>query len=197
RGVLAGGYGGATAEATIGGGLGANVLVGGLQRSIALQPVSVGAQRGLNAAAGIGGLELYARYSAPRSSKRGLLNGGLFSQRIPFSRDELVAACRLCDVPARGEGEVVRLDQHAIGGDAIEHLASRCHSRRPVHVEDGLPIGMAREQIAVSNSVAHCQHRLAARVNGESRMTGCMAVGRHRDDAGSNFFARLETLYVL
>ncbi|HET7803679.1 MAG TPA: DUF992 domain-containing protein [Pseudolabrys sp.] len=61
RGALAGGYGGATAEATIGGGLGANVLVGGFQRSIALQPVSVGAQRGLNAAAGIGGLELYAR----------------------------------------------------------------------------------------------------------------------------------------
>lgn len=61
RGALAGGYGGATAEATIGGGLGANVLIGGLQRSIALQPVSVGAQRGLNAAAGIGGLELYAR----------------------------------------------------------------------------------------------------------------------------------------
>jgi hypothetical protein len=61
RGVLAGGYGGATAEATVIGGLGANVLVGGLQRSIALQPVSVGAQRGLNAAAGIGGLELVAR----------------------------------------------------------------------------------------------------------------------------------------
>ena len=61
RGVLAGGYGGATAEATVIGGLGANVLVGGFQRSIALQPVSVGAQRGLNAAAGIGGLELYAR----------------------------------------------------------------------------------------------------------------------------------------
>jgi hypothetical protein len=61
RGALAGGYGGATGEATIGGGLGANVLVGGLQRSIALQPVSVGAQRGLNAAVGIGGLELFAR----------------------------------------------------------------------------------------------------------------------------------------
>jgi hypothetical protein len=61
RGVLAGGYGGATAEATVIGGLGANVLVGGFQRSIALQPLSVGAQRGLNAAAGIGGLELVAR----------------------------------------------------------------------------------------------------------------------------------------
>lgn len=61
RGALAGNYGGATGEATIGGGLGANVLIGGLQRSIALQPVSVGAQRGLNAAVGIGGLELFAR----------------------------------------------------------------------------------------------------------------------------------------
>jgi hypothetical protein len=61
RGALAGSYGGATGEATIGGGLGANVLVGGFQRSIALQPVSVGAQRGLNAAVGIGGLELFAR----------------------------------------------------------------------------------------------------------------------------------------
>ena len=61
RGALAGTYAGATGEATIGGGLGANVLIGGLQRSIALQPVSVGAQRGLNAAVGIGGLELSAR----------------------------------------------------------------------------------------------------------------------------------------
>ena len=61
RGALAGNYGGATGEATIGGGLGANVLIGGLQRSIALQPVSVGTQRGLNAAVGIGGLELFAR----------------------------------------------------------------------------------------------------------------------------------------
>ncbi|HZP70928.1 MAG TPA: DUF992 domain-containing protein [Pseudolabrys sp.] len=61
RGALAGSYGGATGEATIGAGLGANVLVGGFQRSIALQPVSVGAQRGLNVGVGIGGLELYAR----------------------------------------------------------------------------------------------------------------------------------------
>jgi hypothetical protein len=33
----------------------------GLQHSITLQPISVGAQRGLNAAVGIGGLELLAR----------------------------------------------------------------------------------------------------------------------------------------
>jgi len=58
RGALAGDYGGASAEATVGGGLGANVLVGGLNRSIALQPVSVGAQRGLDLAVAVSGLRL-------------------------------------------------------------------------------------------------------------------------------------------
>ncbi len=46
------------AEATVGAGLGANVLVGGSNRSIALQPVSVSGQTGLNFALGVGDLEL-------------------------------------------------------------------------------------------------------------------------------------------
>ena len=57
-GALAGGYGGASGEATVGGGVGANVLVGGFRRSISLQPVSVGAQKGLNLAVAVSGLEL-------------------------------------------------------------------------------------------------------------------------------------------
>src|ERR1700761_6238464 len=40
-GALAGNYAGATANATIGVGLGANVLIGGLNKSIALQPLSI------------------------------------------------------------------------------------------------------------------------------------------------------------
>jgi len=56
--ALAGSYAGATAEATVGAGLGANVLVGGSDRTIALQPVSVQAQAGLNVAAGVADLEL-------------------------------------------------------------------------------------------------------------------------------------------
>ena len=60
-GSLAGNYGGASAQATIGVGLGANVLVGGFKKSIALQPLSVQGQTGLNLAAGIAGLRL--RYS--------------------------------------------------------------------------------------------------------------------------------------
>ena len=57
-GFLAGDYVGAGAEASFAVGLGANVLVGGSSKSIALQPLSLQAQKGLNFAAGIAGLEL-------------------------------------------------------------------------------------------------------------------------------------------
>lgn len=58
RGALAGGYAGAAAQATLGAGLGANVLVGGGRRSFSLQPVSVQGQTGLNLALGVAGLDL-------------------------------------------------------------------------------------------------------------------------------------------
>ena len=57
-GALEGDYAGATANATIGIGLGANVLVGGLDKSIALQPLSISGATGLNIAAGIGVISL-------------------------------------------------------------------------------------------------------------------------------------------
>jgi hypothetical protein len=57
-GALAGNYIGATAEASVAVGLGANVLVGGNNRTIALQPVSVQGQIGLNVAVGVGELTL-------------------------------------------------------------------------------------------------------------------------------------------
>ncbi|HLY77785.1 MAG TPA: DUF992 domain-containing protein [Caulobacteraceae bacterium] len=60
RGALAGHYGGITAGASVGVGLGANALVGGLDRSFALQPVSVEGTTGLHAAAGVGGMTLWA-----------------------------------------------------------------------------------------------------------------------------------------
>jgi hypothetical protein len=58
-GALAGTYGGASAEATVGAGVGANVLVGGSNRTVTLQPVSVQGQTGLNLAVGVAGLELH------------------------------------------------------------------------------------------------------------------------------------------
>ena len=57
-GALAGDYVGATAEATVGAGLGANALIGGSNRTVALQPLSVQGQTGLNVAAGVAGLTL-------------------------------------------------------------------------------------------------------------------------------------------
>jgi len=57
-GALAGRYSGASAEATVGAGLGANVLVGGSNRTVALQPISVQGQAGLNLAAGVAELDL-------------------------------------------------------------------------------------------------------------------------------------------
>jgi hypothetical protein len=57
-GSLAGTYGGISGEASVGVGLGANALLGGSNRSIGLQPLSVGAQQGLNVAVGIAALEL-------------------------------------------------------------------------------------------------------------------------------------------
>ena len=57
-GALAGRYVGESAEATVGAGVGANVLVGGSNRTVSLQPVSGQGQAGLNLAVGVAGLEL-------------------------------------------------------------------------------------------------------------------------------------------
>lgn len=61
RGALAGTYGGASASAALAVGLGANALIGGGEKSIALQPLSVEGIEGVNIAAGIGILTLRAR----------------------------------------------------------------------------------------------------------------------------------------
>ena len=57
-GDLAGDYAGAQGSATLGVGLGGNVLVGGSNNSIALQPLSLQGQIGVNIAAGLESLEL-------------------------------------------------------------------------------------------------------------------------------------------
>ena len=53
RGALSGTYTGVGAQASVGAGVGANVLVGGTGRSFSLQPVSVEGQTGLNIAGGV------------------------------------------------------------------------------------------------------------------------------------------------
>jgi hypothetical protein len=57
-GGLSGNYAGAQGSASVGVGVGGNVLIGGSENSIALQPLSVQGQVGLNIAAGLESLEL-------------------------------------------------------------------------------------------------------------------------------------------
>jgi len=58
RGALRGTYVGAAADASLVVGGGANVLVGGFNKSITLQPVSLKVQTGVNVAVGVSTLEL-------------------------------------------------------------------------------------------------------------------------------------------
>lgn len=58
RGQLAGTYVGGSAAATIVVGAGANVLLGGSNNTVALQPLSAEAQTGLNLAVGVSGFQL-------------------------------------------------------------------------------------------------------------------------------------------
>jgi hypothetical protein len=65
QGALAGHYAGATASAAVGVGAGANVLVGGFKNSIALQPITIEGQNGLNVAAGVAALSLHFDKAKP------------------------------------------------------------------------------------------------------------------------------------
>lgn len=68
QGSLAGTYAGATASAAVGVGAGANVLIGGFNHSIALQPISIEGQNGLNVAAGVAALTLRFNTNKPAKS---------------------------------------------------------------------------------------------------------------------------------
>jgi hypothetical protein len=58
KGALAGTYTGVSADAAVGIGLGANVLVGGQHGTVSLQPLSLKTEEGLNVAVGISALTL-------------------------------------------------------------------------------------------------------------------------------------------
>ncbi|MGC1496538.1 MAG: DUF992 domain-containing protein [Sulfitobacter sp.] len=58
EGALNGSYKGISAEATVGVGLGANVMVGGSENTLSLQPLSVNTQTGINFAVGVGEINL-------------------------------------------------------------------------------------------------------------------------------------------
>ncbi len=68
-GSLAGHYAGGTASLAMGVGAGAHAMVGGFKHSIALQPVSIEGQTGLNVAAGVVALDLkFDKRRPPKST---------------------------------------------------------------------------------------------------------------------------------
>jgi len=70
-GDLSGEYVGGTANVALGIGAGANALVGGSNKSIALQPLSIEGATGLNVAAGIGAITLHYQPEAyPASAQQ-------------------------------------------------------------------------------------------------------------------------------
>jgi hypothetical protein len=69
-GELTGKFGGVAAGAAIGVGGTANVLLGGSNNSVALQPISLVGSRGANVVAGVAGLDLDAARPARRSKKK-------------------------------------------------------------------------------------------------------------------------------
>jgi Protein of unknown function (DUF992) len=62
-GALAGSYGGVSGDLSLGVGVGGNILVGGSERSVTLQPFSVEGNVGVNLAIGVSGMVL--QFQAP------------------------------------------------------------------------------------------------------------------------------------
>ena len=84
HGALAGTYVGGSGSASLGVGLGANALIGGSHRSIALQPLSVEGQVGINLALGVAGLSLRDR-RAPGDRRRNLNFNLSCIRRVPLA----------------------------------------------------------------------------------------------------------------
>jgi outer membrane protein OmpA-like peptidoglycan-associated protein len=146
-GALAGDYAGATASASVIVGAGAHVLLGGFDRSFALQPVSVEGNSGFDVAAGIGALTL--RPAHPPAPPRVAWNPdrdfvayfNFNSARLtPEAREVVAHAARRAD---RMEAQRIFIDGHTdtVGSESYnkELSLARAQSVRDEMVRDGVP----------------------------------------------------------
>jgi len=111
-GALEGDYAGATASASVGIGAGAHVLFGGFDKSIALQPVSLEGNSGLDIAAGIGALSLRvdeARMHPPHVAWNPDRD---FAAYFDFDSSRLTPDAR--DVVANAARQARRMDAHYV-----------------------------------------------------------------------------------
>jgi outer membrane protein OmpA-like peptidoglycan-associated protein len=147
-GALEGFYGGATASATVAVGAGANVLLGGFDKSIALQPVSIEGSSGLDVAAGIGALKLRIdteRDRAPRVAWNPHRN---FVAYFDFNSSRLTRGGRMIVTDAAHRAQVIGaraiyVDGHTdtVGSEDYNDQLSvdRARSVKAELVRDGVP----------------------------------------------------------
>jgi len=162
-GALVGTYGGATANATVLAGVGANVLIGGFEKSIALQPVSVMGSSGLNVAAGFGALRLRHAEMHPvataRIEERVVAPMSLpprqevFSVYFPFdeaalepeSRSVIAAAADLIRSRPRRDSDVLVIgNTDTVGSYRYNDALSKARAAavRDELIRDGIPAAM-------------------------------------------------------
>ena len=155
--ALEGTYIGATAQATVGLGLGANVLVGGLRKSIALQPVSLQGQTGLNVAAGIGWIDLAydRRPMSSRVTRTPLLESLLRPEvALPADGTTRIAVGRVWRPDVRGPS-LVRLSGEEVIDITADYATCRdlCEEPEPAEALKrcaGQPIGRIADLLANS-----------------------------------------------
>ena len=150
-GALEGDYAGATASATVAVGLGAHVLLGGFDKSIALQPVSVEGNSGFDIAAGIGELSLRidkARDQVPRvawNPDRDFVTYFDFNSAdlTPEGRDVVAHAAHRA---ARQDARFIQVTGHTdtVGSEDYNDQLSvaRAQSVKAELMHDGVPEGV-------------------------------------------------------
>jgi outer membrane protein OmpA-like peptidoglycan-associated protein len=111
-GALEGDYAGATASATVAVGIGANALLGGFDKSITLQPVSIEGSSGLDIAAGIGALKLRIDKARDRQPRVAWNPDRDFAAYFDFNASRLTQGARA--IVARAAQRAQRMDTHDI-----------------------------------------------------------------------------------
>lgn len=145
-GALEGDYAGVSASAAVAVGVGANALLGGFDKSIALQPVSVEGRSGLEAAAGIGVLTL-KKDSAPPPVAFDERPAAHYAMWFNFNDDELTPSGRRAVAQAARDAKAggatrITIVGHAdrVGGDGynVDLSLRRAEAVRREMIRDGV-----------------------------------------------------------
>lgn len=142
-GALAGDYAGASASATVAAGVGANVLLGGFDKSVALQPVSFESSSGLDVSGGIGELSLRAvppspqvaevapppPPAAPAPMPHAQVHSTIYQVTFRFDKATLTPQARIIVHRAADAAEHMHTVRVLVAGNA-DHVGSATYNQR-------------------------------------------------------------------